>query len=166
MSSLAGRRVRFAAAFGSLLALSLGSQIGAPAPRRAEGGGAVQEPRRGPVGLEIVERNGKNGRPVAGDLLNVWVGGGSPSPTLIKTGRDGVARITARLGVRVRYLSSKYLDCRKGASPPESVSYSVARIAHAGVVTENACGSARADPEPGKIITFVRPFTIWERFRF
>lgn len=45
------------------------------------------------------------------------------------------------------------------------VNFSTKKVLESGIVTANACGKAKASPEPGEIILFVRPLSWWERLK-
>jgi len=44
-------------------------------------------------------------------------------------------------------------------------SFSTPEVLRSGVVTANACGKAKASPQPGELIIFVRPLTFWEKLK-
>jgi hypothetical protein len=43
--------------------------------------------------------------------------------------------------------------------------FSTRDVLQFGVVTENLCGKAKASPEPGELVIFVRPLTFWEKMK-
>lgn len=43
--------------------------------------------------------------------------------------------------------------------------FSTEDVLRSGVVTANVCGNAKASPEPGELIVFVRPLTLWEKLK-
>jgi hypothetical protein len=43
--------------------------------------------------------------------------------------------------------------------------FSTRRVLENGVVTANTCGKAEASLEPGTIVLFVRPLTLWEKLK-
>ena len=53
------------------------------------------------------------------------------------------------------------LDVQKRIFP----SYSIKEIMQSGVAAANTCGKTRAQPQPGELILFVRPFTFWEKLK-
>lgn len=43
--------------------------------------------------------------------------------------------------------------------------FSTPEVLRSGIVTANVCGKAKASPEPGELILFVRPLTWWEAMK-
>ena len=43
--------------------------------------------------------------------------------------------------------------------------FSTKEVLQSGVVSQNVCGKATASPQPGEIILFVRPLTVWEKLK-
>lgn len=137
--------------------------------------------------------NGKNGHPLAGTCVNVWAGSERKGAMAIPTDKDGIARLrltdkNAEVNIQnqwkgcglfgvinpvVRYADSirvnaGYVSC-KPHTPDYSwlamTDFSTKKVIKSGFVTPNACGKAKASPEPGDIIFFVRPLTLWEKLK-
>ena len=133
--------------------------------------------------------DGRNGRPVSRECVNVWVGPVHGPSLVIPTNKDGVALLhlaagasQARAGRRalackgmavidpiVKYADTieitgdYYVPCQR--HPPESpwLSFSVKTVLHSGDASANGCGRIEVSPEPGELILFVRPMHWWER---
>jgi hypothetical protein len=143
--------------------------------------------------IRIKLLDGKNGRPLAGKCVNVWVGNGRKDAMALPTNQDGVASLTLTqndaqidtqhvwkgcglLGVInpiVKYsdqikINASYVSCQ-----PHTADFSwlaikafpVKEIVQSGIATANTCGKAKASPEPGEIILFVRPLSFWEKMK-
>ncbi len=136
--------------------------------------------------------NGRNGRPIAGTHVNVWVGKERKWAIVIPTDKDGVASLVVtekegevnvpRVGGDgshvvidpvVKYdddleINAPYVLCQPGT--PD---YSWLAIRHIltkqvvgqGIVMPNACGKATASQTPGEVVIFVRPLSWWEKFK-
>ena len=143
------------------------------------------------IRIEVV--NGKTGRPLAGTCVNVWVGSQRKAAMAIPTDAGGVAslrlagkddEISTRnqwkecglFGVIhpvVKYADSMrinvgYVSCqphRPDYSWLGKLDFSTKEVLESGVVTPNACGKAKASPEPGEVILFVRPLSWWEKLK-
>lgn len=110
----------------------------------------------------------------------------------IPTDKDGVARLrltrnNSEISIRqwkgcgllgvidpvVKYsesfrVNAGYVLCR---SPKPDYSwlsiqtFSTRDVLQSGMVTANVCGHAKASPEPGELVVFVRPLTFWEKMK-
>jgi hypothetical protein len=144
--------------------------------------------------VQIKLLDGRNGSPLAGTCMNVWVGGERKSPMAVPTDESGVARLRltdkdaeidvhdsseqcGEFGVTnpvVRYDDALRVNVRYVSCLPHAPDYSwlaVSRfsadqVIRQGIVTPNSCGKAKASPEPGKLIIFVRPVNWWEKFKY
>lgn len=143
--------------------------------------------------LRIKLVNGRNGRPIANSHVNVWVGNARKEAMAIPTDQDGVAKLRLTENEQetdvhnkcrgcgdsgviepvVKYsdsvrVNAGYVSCqphRPDYSWLSSQEFSTRDVLRSGVVTANACGSAKASPEPGELIVFVRPLTFWEKLK-
>ncbi|MGH9433907.1 MAG: hypothetical protein ACRD3T_20455 [Terriglobia bacterium] len=126
--------------------------------------------------VRIKVLNGRNGRPVTNERVNVWVGdkpaalgfgGKAGAQFFLPTGKDGVAVL--HLGpVRpdlIEVLPDFYLACQRPRPVGSVPRYSIKEIITQGVATANTCGKIEVSPKPGELIFFVRPRTLWERLR-
>lgn len=143
--------------------------------------------------LRIKLVNGRNGRPIANSCVNVWIGNARKEAMAIPTDKDGVAKLRLtenddEIDVHNKYKScgdfgviepvvnysdsfrvnAGYVSCqphRPDYSWLSSQEFSTREVLRSGVVTANACGNAKASPEPGELIVFVRPLTFWEKLK-
>lgn len=142
------------------------------------------------VRIQLV--NGRNGRPVADSCVDVWVGNTQKEAMAIPTDRHGVAtlRLTENdteisvhrwkgcggfdvINPVVKYSESfrvhaGYVLCQFPKPDYSWLSiqtFSTRDVLRSGVVTANVCGHAKASPEPGELVVFVRPLTFWEKFK-
>ncbi len=142
--------------------------------------------------IQIKLVNGRNGSPLAGTCVNVWVGNERKDAMAIPTDENGVARLRltdknsevdvhswkgcGSFGVTnpvVRYdnslrINASYVSCQPH-SPDYSwlaiTSFSTQEVIQQGIVTPNSCGKATASPKPGEVIMFVRPLNWWEKLK-
>jgi hypothetical protein len=142
--------------------------------------------------IEIKIVNGRDGRPMAGTCVNLWVGTERKTAMAIPTDENGVARfrLTANDGEVdihnrwrncgefglidpiVKYSDSfriykGYVLCESrtpGHSWLAIKDYSTQQVVQNGIATVNTCGKATASPKRGEVILFVRPLTWWEKF--
>ena len=143
--------------------------------------------------IRIKLLNGKNGHPLAGRCVNVWVGSGRKDALDLPTNQDGVASLKltqddAEIDTQhvwkdcglfgvinpiVKYsdqirINASYVSCE-----PHTADFSwlaikafpTKEIVQSGIATANTCGKAKASPEPGEIILFVRPLSFWEKMK-
>lgn len=147
----------------------------------------------GAQSIRIKLVNGKNGVPMAGACVNVWVGNKRKDAMAIPTDKIGIAKLRLTnnrgelnaqnqwkgcglLGVVnpvVRYgnsirVNTGYVVClprKPHYSWLATMTFSTKKILESGVVTPNACGKAKASPKPGEIVLFVRPLNFWEKLK-
>ncbi len=136
--------------------------------------------------------NGRNGRPMAGTHVNVWVGKERKSAMVIPTDKDGVASLLLTdkegevnvprgdghgshvvINPVVKYdddleINAPYVLCQPGTPDYSWLAIrhiSTKQVVGQGIVTPNACGKATASQTPGEVIIFVRPLSWWEKFK-
>jgi hypothetical protein len=143
--------------------------------------------------IEIKLVDGRNGRPIAGTCVNVWVGNERKEAMAIPVDNNGVAllRLTGKgdeinmsnrwkgcgeFGVAnpvVKYddsfrINAGYVLCQP-RTPDYSwlaiTDFSTKYVLQQGVVTTNTCGKVTASPKPGEVTIFVRPLTWWEKLK-
>ena len=141
--------------------------------------------------LEITLVDGRNGRPMVGksSYLNVWVGTERKDAIAIPTDVRGVAQLQLTLNTgSVNIPSSKsigsivvdhpivkyddsfrinvpYVLCVSDGSNYSwlrTIDFSTKEILQHGYVSPNTCGKITISPQPGQVIFFVRPPTLWE----
>jgi hypothetical protein len=134
--------------------------------------------------------NGKNGRIVANECLNVCVGKTVNAPS-VPVDKDGVVLIHLTdddTKVKLQQSESacgghgvvnpvfKYADTininsngiscdLRGSTQWRILKFQTRDVLQAGVVTGNVCGKVRVSPRPGELILFVRPETFWEQLK-
>ena len=119
----------------------------------------------GCLGAETVRihvENGRSGKTITDEQIQVWVNARTGTALNLIPGRDGVAVLEAPAGSSIEIESNYYKDCRpfeKGAPRPK---YSIDEIKHVGVVARNACGKLNSEAKRGELLFFVRPIHRWE----
>jgi hypothetical protein len=82
-------------------------------------------------------------------------------------GLSGVINPVAKYGDTI-YVRPGYVLCQL-RSPDYSwlamTNFSTEEVLQHGVATANTCGKARASPQPGEVILFVRPLSWWEKLK-
>lgn len=107
--------------------------------------------------------DGRNGRPISGEKLQLWFNSQSGSAMSISTDTRGVAKVDAPPGAALLLSANLYVDCRYSKrTGPERPSYPVSDILRSGVLAANTCGKLKLSPKPGELIFFVRPEHWWE----
>jgi hypothetical protein len=143
------------------------------------------------VRIQLV--NGKNGRAIGNTCVNTWVGTERKDATLIPADKDGVVWLyltdkdsevniqnlpkdcvsrgathaVAKYSDTIRIVAG-YALCQPHApdnSWVATLEFSTMQIVQQGIVTANSCGKAKASPEPGKLVIFVRPLTWLEQLK-
>lgn len=143
------------------------------------------------IAIKLV--NGKDGRPVAGGYVNVWVGGNQQMAMAIPTNREGIAHLrlssngeeansqntvkgsreTVMANPVARYadfirVNVGYVLCQAGGSNYSWLArrqFLTKELVLQGIATPNTCGKAVASPIPGELVIFVRPLNFWERLK-
>jgi len=144
--------------------------------------------------VEITLVDGRNGRPLMGasSYVNVWVGTEQKQAIVIPTDGKGVARLRLTLNPSevnipnsnnslsivvdhpiVQYEESlginvPYVMCVSGGSNYSwlrSEQFSMTEILRHGYASPNTCGKVSISPQPGQIVLFVRPLTLWEKLK-
>lgn len=136
------------------------------------GGGLLVVPQSATVQqftIRILEAHG--GKPVKNELLNVWVGRGlvidSPdrgkvSP-LYRTDSHGDAIVLVSPGAdTLSLIVGTDIPCEPHSATDPDLNFSLDKILRYGAVSENVCGKARAKPEPGVLIVFVKHRPWWQ----
>ena len=132
--------------------------------------------------------DGRNGRSIPNQCVNVWVGK-TVGALLIPTDKDGIALLhmtdkdtetnikgrgvgcggwgtiepTVKYADTISIIGGSHVSCQ--APPPDSplLSFSMEQVLRFGAVTANVCGWVEASPKPGELIFFVRPMHWWEK---
>ena len=144
--------------------------------------------------LEIRLVDGRNGRPMVGasSYVNVWVGTERKEAVVIPTDGSGVARLqltskASEVNIPnsqnngsivvnhpiVKYgesfqINTPYALCGPGGSNYSWLgleNFSMKEILDHGYASANLCGRVTVSPQPGQVILFVRPLTLWEKLK-
>jgi hypothetical protein len=143
------------------------------------------------IRIKLVD--GRNGHPMAGTCVNVWVGHDRKEATAIPTNGNGVAMLwlteepsevdtshkwsgCGLFGVINPVLKYEddirvnvgYVLCRSGRGKDSWLAmkeYSTRHILHAGFVSPNTCGTATVESKPGELTIFVRPLSWLEKLK-
>lgn len=110
--------------------------------------------------------NGKNGKPIRDENINVWLGNVQSWPTADSQG-EVMLDFSHAQPSEIRVMPNYRFDCRfkADAMGGRSVKYSLNEIITKGIVGENLCGKISALPRPGVLTLFVRPRTFFEKWK-
>jgi len=139
--------------------------------------------------------NGRNGKPITDECLNVWIGTGRAGSHLVAgTNKDGIAVLrvgdadifaetpcqgsTTRVPAHsdeIRISGDFYIACQEYGKriPGDTVtdpltlvpSYSIKKIVESGLALANTCGKQKAVANPGELTSFARPMSFWEKMK-
>lgn len=118
--------------------------------------------------ITILVLNGRTGKPVKNEKVNVWLGEAKDA-VFLET--DSSGQIQMRTGntqeKTLRFLANWYVDCRykKNQPHPMNLGYSVSEIISKGTVAENFCGHVSSKAFPGTLVIYVRKPSFMEAFR-
>lgn len=141
--------------------------------------------------IRVKVLDGRNGRPIRGECVNVWAGHGTVSPLLVPTNKNGVAEVhlttkaselnTQQSGKAcggwgmieptimhtdtIEITSGRYMPCEPHPANSPRLSFSVEKVLRSGATTTNACGKIEGHPQPGELIFFVRPLRWREKLK-
>jgi hypothetical protein len=115
--------------------------------------------------------DGRNGQPLRGQILDVWLGDQPDGlPIQLRSGNDGIVLLPIPRDQQVFVITSEFAaDCRPNANSSKTVVnsnvYSFNDVDRKGIVTQNSCGAATIKPVPGQLTFFVRPLHWWEKMQ-
>lgn len=115
--------------------------------------------------IHIQVLDGRNGKPIAKEHVQVWVNGRAGDAHDVPTGADGIGTLDAPDSGVIVIASDLYVDCRPFRKGVPSPTYGIHEIVSSGISAENACGKAARRAQPGQLLFFVRPSHWWEGFR-
>jgi len=119
--------------------------------------------------IRILEAH--SGKPVSHETLNIWMGRGkrinSPNRAelapVFLTDAQGNAVIPLRPGDDgLSLIVGGDIPCEPHPPTDPDLNFSLQKIIERGAVTDNVCGKARAVPEPGVLIVFVKHRPWWQ----
>lgn len=142
-------------------------------------------------GIHIKVLDGRNGKPVSGECVNVWIGQDAASSLLVPTDKSGVALVhlttkstelnahqsgkacggwgviepTLMYADTIGITSGSYMPCEPHPANSPRLSFSVQEVLRSGATTTNTCGKIEGHPQPGELIFFVRPLRWWEKLK-
>jgi hypothetical protein len=128
-------------------------------------------PLRAQDGNTIVIRiiNGKNGRPLPNQTLQVWVDHSDRPETWIQTDENGVGTLKISPEASVIFVSvDSHVDCNSKKEPapnPFRHWYAVSEILKSGLVAPNNCSKQSVDVKAREFVFFVRPPTLREKWQ-
>jgi hypothetical protein len=110
--------------------------------------------------------NGKNGKPIKDENLNVFVNKGRGAENF-RPDSDGIIKLTVDSNALVSFLSNIDVTCHKITEVENSQhqlqQYKVSDILEHGISDTNTCSKkVRIEPHPGDFIYYERPRTLWE----
>lgn len=146
-----------------------------------------------PQTIRIKLLNGKNGHPLTSKCVNVWVGSERKDAMALPTNQDGVASLEltqndAQIDTQhtwkacglfglvnpiLKYsdqikINASYVSCEPRPADFSWLAikaFATKEVIQSGVTTANTCGRAKAPPEAGEIILFVRRLSFWEKMK-
>ena len=117
------------------------------------------------VEVHIRVINGRSGRPIPDEQLNVYRSIGQRDSEIFPTDRNGGITLRVDRSASIGVGSNIYVTCHPYRPGDTSRFYSVEGILSEGFTDSNMCGKAKAYAVPGEFIFFERPRTIWEWMR-
>jgi len=111
--------------------------------------------------------DGRNGRPITDERVQVWVNGEKGRAADLPADKQGIAllHLDDKPVRSIQIEANLYFDCRPFRKNSPRPAYSTVEILQSGVVTENVCGKFRRESKAGELVFFVRPLHWWEVFR-
>jgi hypothetical protein len=116
----------------------------------------------GAESIRIHVVDGRNGKTITKEHVQVWINGKSGNALSLVPGSDGIAGLDAPAGSRIEVEANYYIDCRPFHRDAPRPTYSVDEIKNEGVAAQNACGKLDSEAKPGELLFFVRPIHFWE----
>jgi len=139
------------------------------------------------IRIKVVD--GRNGRIINDECVNVWVGEKTVEALLIPTNRDGIALLhlvgsdrdtnvqrngsacggwgvvdpVVRYADKIGITTGHYMPCQAHPVDSPRLLFSVQEVLRFGAATANLCGRIEASLHSGELIFFVRPLHWWER---
>ncbi|MHB1960480.1 MAG: hypothetical protein ACYCO5_15820 [Acidobacteriaceae bacterium] len=110
--------------------------------------------------------NGKSGKPVTDENLNVWIDNSTDSQ-LFRPDRDGVIKLSVPSNGALSFASNIQVTCHPYSKDEHLLrKYQVSEILEHGIADQNLCSTKiHAKAHPGEFVFFERPRTFWEWMR-
>lgn len=112
------------------------------------------------IRIHVVD--GRNGKTITDEHVQVWINGRKGNALSLTSGPDGIALLEAPQGSSIEIQSNLYKDCRPLQKNAPRPTYSVDEIKHDGVATGNTCGRLNSEARSGELVPHVRPIHGWE----
>jgi len=159
-STISARLRRFSSRIALTLAASLTISLACAAPAAPPADPIVARDQT--IRIRLID--GRNGRPLSKEHLQVRVGRKPGRPQSLPTDSAGVALLhVAGSSDSIDVRTYNYLDCRPNFDAGVRPTYSVEVILKSGAVGQNSCGNATAQPAPGELVLFARTHHHWGR---
>ena len=106
--------------------------------------------------------NGKNGKPITDENLNVWVNDATGAQ-LFRPDRDGVIKLRVASNDVLSFASNIQVTCHPYSRDERSVrKYPVSEILAHGISDENLCSKKiRVEARVGEFVFYERPVRYW-----
>ncbi len=117
-----------------------------------------------PISIRLV--NGKNGKPITNEKLNVFINNATDSQ-LFRTDERGIIKLTVTINDVLSFASNIQVSCHPyGRDEHSRRKYPVREILEHGIADQNPCSTkVHFQANPGEFVFFERPRTFWEWMR-
>jgi len=117
------------------------------------------------VEIHIKVINGKNGKPIKDEKLNVWRSADQRGAEIMPTDENGVITLEVDRSNSIRVASNIYVTCHPYKAGDRDRFYTVEKVLSEGIADLNECSKIKATATPGELIVFERPRSLWEWYR-
>ena len=117
------------------------------------------------VEIHIKVINGRNGKPIKDEKLNVWRSADQRGSEIMNTDKNGVITLEADKASSIRIASNIYVTCHPYSAGDKERLYAVEKIFNDGLADLNECSKITVTAKPGDVIFFERPRSLWEWYR-
>ena len=117
------------------------------------------------VEIHIRVINGKSGRPVQDEKLNVYRDRDQMGSEVYPTGERGLILLRVERGASIRVAPNIYVTCHPYKAGDKERFYAVEHILAEGIVDSNMCGKKKVIAKPGEFVFFERSRSLWEWMR-
>jgi hypothetical protein len=114
------------------------------------------------VSIQIRVLNGKNGKPIKDEKLNVWRTADQRDSEIMPTDTNGVIPLEVDKNSSIRVGGNIYFTCHPYKAGDKERLYSVEKILNEGIVDLNTCGNANVLAKPREFVIYERPRSLWE----
>jgi FAD/FMN-containing dehydrogenase len=118
------------------------------------------------VTIKVRLVNGKNGKPITDENLNIWFNDATGS-RLFRPDPDGVIKLQVASSDVLSFASNIQVTCHPYGKTERSLrKYQASEILEHGIADQNLCSSKlHVQASPGEFVFFERPRTFWEWMR-